>query len=99
MFSNTETASVIWQRTLIFFGVIFYLLLFQHGIHGDAHVRFEALMLLLREGKFLPNVYSLVGPLVSSPLLLMGHVIKDEHWWLSRFNTFVFFGMLFFFAR
>lgn len=87
------------ERTLIFLGVIFYLLVFPHGIHGDGYVRYEGLLNLLSTGKPLPIVYSYVGPLISSPLLLFGHIVKDSYWWICRFNTFIFLGTLWFFHR
>lgn len=32
-----------------------------------------------------------MGPLFSSPLILLGYIYKEPHWWLARFNTFVLF--------
>lgn len=69
--------------------MVFYILLFPHGIHGDGAVRWGAVQNLLA-GKIDPILYSFVHPLISTPLLLFGYIAKDGFWWVSRFNTFVF---------
>lgn len=88
-----------WEKFLIALGAIFYLFLFPHGIHGDGSIRYVGLRHLLATGEFQPVVYSFVGPLISSPLLLLGHLVKDEFWWISRFNTFVFLFSVWAFVR
>ncbi len=95
----TEKLRASWEWLLIGLGVIFYLLVFPHGIHGDGSVRYNAMMSLLTQGKFEPILYSIVGPLISAPLLLFGKIVKDEHWWISRFNTFIFFATIAYFYR
>jgi len=93
-----EKDSSAWKEaSLLFMGVIFYLFVFPHGIHGDGYVRYLALKELLQNGNWGPQIYSLVGPLISSPLILLGKIIKDEYWWLSRFNTLIFLGTSFYF--
>lgn len=76
-----------------------YLFFFSHGIHGDAAVRYDALLVLLQTGKLSPMVYSYVHPLISSPLLLLGYIVKSGFWWISRFNAFVFLGTAFYLAH
>ncbi len=83
----------------LFLGLIFYLFVFPHGIHGDGFVRHEGLMALLQTGTIKPLLYSYVGPLFSSPLLLLGKIVKTEHWWMSRYNTFLYLFFLAFFYR
>lgn len=80
-----------WEIFLLFAGVIFYLFLFQHTIGGDGWVRYLSIMNLMTKGVFAPMLYSYVGPLFSSPLILLGYLYKEPHWWLARFNTFVLF--------
>jgi hypothetical protein len=87
------------EQLFLFLGVIFYLLVFPHGIHGDAFVRFQGLQNLLKTGTPLPIAYSYVGPIISAPLLLMGKFFKDGYWWISRFNVFLFFFTSYFFHR
>ena len=83
------------SRTLIGFGIIFYLFLFPHSIGGDGYVRYESLMHLLQTGELRPMLYSYVGPVFSIPLHYLGMVVKTPFWWLSRFNTFIFLGTVF----
>ena len=87
------------ERALIFIGAIFYLFLFPHGIHGDATDRYNSLLTLLETGVVTPMTFSYIGPLVSAPLLLLGKLVKTEFWWLSRFNTLLFLGLLFYLWR
>lgn len=88
-----------WEKFLIVLGAVVYLLMFPHGIHGDADVRYRFLLELLSSGRLPPMVYSYVHPLLSAPLLLLGHVFKDGFWWLCRFNTFLFLATLGLLAR
>lgn len=83
-----------WENFLIVLGAVVYLLMFPHGIHGDAEVRHRFLLELLETGKLPAMVYSYVHPLFSAPLLLLGNVYKDGFWWISRFNTFLFLATL-----
>lgn len=94
-----ERALARWEAFLIFLGVLFYLVEFPHGIHGDASVRYDALLATLRSGHLAPMVYSYVHPLVSAPLLLLGAVYKDGFWWICRFNTFLVFLLAWALAR
>lgn len=88
--------AVKWEQFLLLLGVVEYIFMFPHGIHGDASVRYDSLLQSLQAGKLVPMVYSYVHPLVSSPLLLLGHIFKDGFWWICRFNVFCFLGLLFF---
>ncbi len=58
------------------------LLLFPHNLGGDGASRFAALSQLL-EGHGIPTIkYSLIGPLFSAPLWLVGKAISTRrHWW------------------
>ncbi|MCO5141845.1 MAG: hypothetical protein M9962_02000 [Oligoflexia bacterium] len=95
----TKTFLDKWFLFLIFFGVIFYLFVFPHGIHGDGTVRYEALLHLIHEKEIKPMIYSYVGPIFSAPLILLGKLVKDQFWWMSRYNTFLFLALLFFSYR
>lgn len=89
----------IWENTLIFLGGLFYLFVFSHGIHGDGASRYEGMRHLLSAGELKPVVYSFVGPLVSAPLILLGNIYKDDFWWVSRFNAFVFLLSVWWFTK
>ena len=82
------------ERALLFLGAVFYLFVFPHGTHGDGSVRYEALLALLTKGEWLVQRYPMVGPLCSAPLFYLSALYKDPHWWLSRFNSFLFLGAL-----
>lgn len=60
-------------------------------VWGDGHVRFRALVGVI-EGSPIPspNRYSLVGPLISTPLYLLGHLFQTPQWWCARFNFVLF---------
>lgn len=83
-----------WELFLIVLGAVIYLFSYPHGIHGDASVRYDALLSFLSTGKLAPMVYSYVHPLVSAPLLLFGYLYKDGFWWVSRFNAFAALGTI-----
>lgn len=60
-----------------------------HGLLGDDDVRFQDIKALLNHGHLTASRYSLVGPLVSAPLLLLGRVVRSPEWWAARFNVVV----------
>lgn len=69
-----------------------YALLFAylpHGLVGDDFKRFTDIELLLHHGKLTGTPFSLVMPLLSSPFLLLGEVVRTPDWWAARFNTIV----------
>jgi len=79
-----------WHWLLVGLGVVFYLFVFPHGIHGDGYTRYDRLLGIVNEGIFRPMEYSYVGPLFSLPLHYLGQLMKTPHWWSSRYNTFIF---------
>lgn len=83
------------ESSLIFISGIFYLFVFPHGAHGDGFDRYLALITLLERGELISMLYSYWGPLFASPLYYLGHLLKTPHWWITRYNTLLFFGFLF----
>lgn len=90
-----------WERGgaaelgLIILGLAINFIIARHSLGGDGEVRFHALSLLLQQGVLDNSKYSLVGPLFSTPLWLLGRIWQSSIWWASRFNCFVFaFGLL-----
>ena len=61
------------------FGVLFVLL--PHSLMGDDFARFTSIERLLHHGHVSDSRYSLVMPLVSVPLLLVGEVVRTPEWW------------------
>src|SRR4051794_22110862 len=58
-----------------------------HWIVGDDYTRFDDIERLLHRGELSDSRYSLVMPLVSAPLLLIGEIVRSPAWWASRFNV------------
>jgi hypothetical protein len=69
------------------FGVLFFLL--PHALVGDDNQRFSDIELLLHHGRLSDSKYSLVMPLLSVPVLALGHVVESPAWWAARFNVIV----------
>ena len=58
-----------------------------HDVSGDARPRYEALVGLIEHGVVSTTPYSMVGPLVSTPVYLLGRVYASPDWWLARFTA------------
>jgi hypothetical protein len=72
------------------------MLLFSPGsLVSDGEVRFQALNALLERGEVSDTAYSLVGPLGSAPLWLLGRAWRSPEWCCLFYNRLVFFGGLF----
>ena len=85
-----ETADL----ALVGIGLVLIYALSPFAIHGDGAVRFDALSQLLARGDVSTTPYSLVGPLISAPLWLVGHLHGTSDWWSARFNFILFIGAL-----
>ncbi len=70
--------------------IVLLFLLTPFGIEGDGAGRYDALSRLLSMGYFSGNPYSLIGPIFSTPLWIVGHLHGSEEWWVARFNLIVF---------
>jgi len=68
-------------------GMLFLVL--PHGLFGDDLQRFDDLEALLHRGELSDSRYSLVMPLLSSPLVLIGHVVGSPEGFAARFNVVV----------
>ncbi len=58
----------------------------EHWVVGDGKVRFEALSALLENGQLDDSKYSMIGPVFSSVLYMLGMVFKSPEWWCARYN-------------
>jgi hypothetical protein len=76
-------------RLLVLVALAYYFFFVPHAVTGDAFVRLQALTALLERGARTYTPYSLVAPLVASPLWALGHVWHSPVWWLGRFNVLV----------
>ena len=70
-------------------GFAVLLVLLPHELQGDDSKRFVDIERLLHDGELSERRYSLVMPLVSSPLLLLGEAVRSPEWWAAHFNVFV----------
>ena len=84
-----QRRSAVLERGLIVagFGVLFFFL--PHALAGDDNQRFSDIELLLHHGRLSDSKYSLVMPLLSVPVLLLGNVVESPLWWAARFNVIV----------
>jgi hypothetical protein len=77
------------EMTLIVCGLVVLFAVPVHQLGGDNGSRLYDIEQLLHHGRLIDDRYSLVGPLLSSPFLLLGEVIGSPSWWAAHFNTFV----------
>lgn len=68
-------------------GLFFFI---PHEIGSDGVARYRALEDLWTQGRWSDTPYSMIGPLFSSPLWLLGRICGCPAWWCARFNFFVF---------
>jgi hypothetical protein len=80
----------LWRPALATLGLILLFAKLPHAVTADGLVRFEAILVLLEKHRLSDMAYSIIGPLFSIPLYLLGHDKFDAAWWCARYNTFVF---------
>ncbi|WP_214409906.1 hypothetical protein [Sphaerisporangium fuscum] len=66
---------------------------------GDGGWRFVYMSDLLTTGHLSDKKYSLIGPLFSAPLWLLGRMYQSPEWWCEKYNAAVFAVGLFIFYR
>jgi hypothetical protein len=77
------------ETGLIVGGLLVLLFVLPHELLGDDTTRFADVEQLIHHGHLTGSRFSLVGPLASAPLLLLGEVVGSPAWWAARFNVFV----------
>lgn len=80
-----SAASFEWCLIAVGFVVMFAVL--PHALANDDVTRLSDIELLIHHGGLSSSRYSLVMPIVSSPLLLIGELVKTPAWWAERFNV------------
>ena len=80
------------ETLLIIAALVAHLVFLPHDTYSDALRRYNELDGLLAHGSISDYKYSLIGPLFATPLWLLGHLVRDPVWWVSRFNL-VFFSL------
>lgn len=88
LLAGDRSATVEWA--LIVVGLIAMQVLLPFGLFGDGGERYDELSALLEHGAISSSFYSLVGPLVSAPLYLVGRVFGHPDAWVAHFNSLVF---------
>jgi hypothetical protein len=82
-------ACAILETFLIVAGLAVLFFFLPHHLFGDDNSRFDDIQALLNGGGLTDDRYSLVMPVVSSPVLLLGTIVKGREWWAAHFNTLV----------
>jgi hypothetical protein len=77
-----------FEWTLLFIGATVLLFVLPHRITSDGEARYWALRQLIEWRELSTMMYSMVGPLASAPLYLLGRTVASSSWWCERFNTF-----------
>jgi hypothetical protein len=75
-----ETAMIVAVLSGLFF-------LLPHELNGDDIVRLDDLWELIYYGRLTSDPYSLVMPLVSTPVIMLSHVTGSWTFWATRFNV------------
>ncbi|MGH2516234.1 MAG: hypothetical protein ACRDHP_11320, partial [Ktedonobacterales bacterium] len=78
------------ETVLIVAALLAELLLLPHEVKWDGSVRFAELSQLLGTGTIPGSKYSLIGPLFSSPLWLLGTIGGHSKSLVARYNWIVF---------
>jgi hypothetical protein len=86
---TTADRRAAFETALVVVGFVVLLLALPHALHGDDTTRFRDIEQLIHHGHLTRSQFSLVGPLASAPLLLVGEIVKSPAWWAARFNVFV----------
>jgi hypothetical protein len=82
-----RTAAV--ERALLLVGFLVLFALLPHGLAGDDFTRFADIEQLLHHGSLSNSRYSILMPLISAPVLLVGETVRSPEWWAARFNVIV----------
>ena len=80
----------VFETALIVLGVFMQAAFFPHGATSDGYGRYVELSQLLDKGILTSGKYSLIGPLFSTPLYLLGRLYHSPSWAISYYNAAVF---------
>jgi hypothetical protein len=72
---------------LLVVGLLVLFVLLPHELMGDDFTRFDDVERLIHHGELSDSRFSLVMPLFSAPVLLIGEVVRTPEWWAARFNV------------
>lgn len=86
---RTKSASRAWLAldvALLVLGFWWQFHNMHHAIAGDAEDRFKTVRQWVEDGTFSSSRYSMVGPLFSVPLYMLGKWNETPEWWCARYN-------------
>ena len=80
------------ETSLIIIGMLFLFFIMPRRLHGDGTLRYQYITDFLHHGLVVStqNKYSLVGPLFSLPLLVIGEKLGDPQTWILTYNYILF---------
>lgn len=85
---KARTTAVV-ETTLILYGLAVLFVVAPHRVEGDDSIRFADVETLIHHGRLTDDSYSLIGPLLSAPFLLVGEIVGSPNWWAAHFNVLV----------
>ena len=77
------------ERSLLAGGFLVLFAALPHALESDDVTRFDDIQQLLNHGRLTDSKHSLLMPLVSAPVILLGHLVESPAWWAARFNVLV----------
>jgi hypothetical protein len=82
-------SAAVGETVLLGAGFVVLVAAMPHAPAGDDWVRFGDIETLIHHGHLTSSHYSLVGPLLSAPFLLLGEVLGTPVGWAAHFNMIV----------
>jgi hypothetical protein len=77
------------ETGLLLGGYVLWFAYLPHALFTDDFTRFRDVERLLHHGHLSDSPFSLVMPLFSTPVLLLGEHLRTPEWWAARFNVLV----------
>jgi hypothetical protein len=77
------------ETGVLLVGYVLWFAYLPHALFTDDFTRFRDIEGLLHHGRLSDSPFSLVMPLFSVPVLLLGELVRTPEWWAARFNVLV----------
>jgi hypothetical protein len=87
--ASSSSRRTVIESALVVGGFLVLFVLLPHGLAGDDFIRYDDAERLLHHGDLTKSTYSIVMPLASTPVLLLGEVVRTPQWWAAHFNLIV----------
>src|SRR2546426_781030 len=82
------------ELLLVISGLLLLAAVLRFEVSGDGAIRYRMLQMFVDEHRVAAEQYSLVHPITSIPLYIMGKIAGQPQRVVERFNLFIFCGML-----